>query len=485
MILRRSHRSANGRGRGEADVLLQLQFGEELARRYEQEHIAIELRAADLEAREARAAELRARIGELEQALAQSIAWEWEQSTGNGHGPAPKPAVVPAAANPAAPRPKHRRLGRQLVKRRIVTRKAVREALQTQARTGEPIGTILVKQGSLTAGTLLVELARQHGVATVTPDDHGIALVPADAALRHSAVALAVGPRPVAPGALTAVGLVDLVHAAAISSVLGRPIEPRLADVETFARLFREAYGTQPPKIEPGHRPAAALAPVNGNGGHGSANGHGSAAVEATPGAHRHGASANGTRATSAPVATTMPKTVVGRPVLPTATILVALHRATPVTVGPLADALERLDYPRHRLQAIAVHDPSDAVTAHALRAVALPAWVAPLAPAPGDGFGSQALLRCGLREASGELITVVQSARQLSSGGLRAVAVAQDTDRLLRIDPPDGLTSTELADAYLRQVDEMQPAAAGGERGAQALPLVVFRTAELLSAIG
>jgi hypothetical protein len=172
-------------------------------------------------------------------------------------------------------------------------------------------------------------------------------------------------------------------------------------------------------------------------------------------------------------------------PALATATILVALHRATPITVGPLADALERIDYPRHRIQAMAVYDPSDAVTARTLRTVKLPGWVAPLAPQRSDVPGLRGLLLGGLREASGELLTVVQSARQLSGDEIRSVALGRDTDRLLRIDPVDGLTSAELADAYLHQADEMQRTSIVGERGTAALPLVVFRTAELTSALG
>ncbi len=354
-----------------------------------------------------------------------------------------------------------------------MTKSAVREALQTQQRSGEPIGKVLVDQGALTAKTLLLELAHQHGVATVTAEDRGIALLPANVALQHSAVALAVGPRPVSAGALTAVGLVDLVHAPAISSVLGRAIEPRLTDAATFARLFHEAYGMQPPKIEPPEpapepapepeaqvEPEAAVgsmiaAQTNGNGNRNHAAPAGGAEI-AAGGAEPDPGLPVGVAAATAEPATAQADTATpagpssppsrsrwrrrshGQPVpatpepqredrgepatatatestVPTTTVLVVLHRATPVTVGPLADALERLDYPRHRMQAMAVYDPSDAVTGRTLRAVELPAWVVPLPPSPADVSGPRGLLLRGLREASGDLLTVVQSARQLS----------------------------------------------------------------------
>ena len=193
----------------------------------------------------------RAREGALPESISEHAGETNGNGDGNGHGRTAEPPAAVAKAQTAAPRPKRRRLGRQLVKRRVVTKSAVRQALETQQRSGEPIGKILVNQGAITSATLLLELALQQGVATVAPEDRGIALLPADVALRHSAVALTVGPRPVAPGALTAVGLVDLVHTTAISSVLGRAIEPRLTNTDTFARLFHEAYGMQPPKIQP------------------------------------------------------------------------------------------------------------------------------------------------------------------------------------------------------------------------------------------
>ncbi len=113
MKLRRNNEPRSARASADSDVLLQLQFGEELARRYEQDHIAIEVRAADLQARETRAAELRARIRELEKALSRSITEHADEANGasNGNGSTPHQPV--AAANPgaAAGRSKRRRLG--------------------------------------------------------------------------------------------------------------------------------------------------------------------------------------------------------------------------------------------------------------------------------------------------------------------------------------------------------------------------------------
>jgi chromosome segregation ATPase len=74
MRLRRDRKDLDEKTGNDLDAPLQLGLGEELVRRHEHERIAMEVRAADLAAREARADELAARIQELEHALAQAAA---------------------------------------------------------------------------------------------------------------------------------------------------------------------------------------------------------------------------------------------------------------------------------------------------------------------------------------------------------------------------------------------------------------------------
>jgi hypothetical protein len=243
--MRLQRKNQNGVGPSEADVLLQLQFGQELARRYEQEHIAIELRAADVAAREARIAELTARVTELEEALAQAVADERRRAASMPE-PGHEADDADSAGEPSVAvilrRPRGRRLGKELLKHRIVTKRALRDALNVQARTGAPLGEILVAQGAISPDRLLQVLADHHGVTTVGADDRAIALLPAPMALELRAVALAVGAQPVAPGAMTAVAMVDIEVAPTIASALKRPIEPRLTDAQTMMRLFANAY---------------------------------------------------------------------------------------------------------------------------------------------------------------------------------------------------------------------------------------------------
>lgn len=74
MRLRRDRNDLDESSGDDLDGLLQLGLGEELVRRHEHERIAMEVRAADLAAREARADELAAWVQELEDALARAAA---------------------------------------------------------------------------------------------------------------------------------------------------------------------------------------------------------------------------------------------------------------------------------------------------------------------------------------------------------------------------------------------------------------------------
>jgi len=246
----------NGNAAGDADVLLQLQYGDERARQYEQHHIALEVRAADVRAREVRVAELEQRVAELEEALATAVAEARRRAASvaddearDGDSPAEdgvsiRPAVIRRA-------PRGGRLGKQLVKRRIVTKQDVRAALEMQQRTAAPLGQILVARGVVTPEVLLRALAEQHGVAIVGPDERGTPLLPAPLALEHRAVALAAGAQPVAAGATTAVAMVDIDAADAVADALNCAIEPRLTDAETMIRLFADAYAGASGKTAP------------------------------------------------------------------------------------------------------------------------------------------------------------------------------------------------------------------------------------------
>jgi hypothetical protein len=559
MILRRNREHVNGHANGAPDVLLQMQFGQELAQRYERERIAIEVRAADVQVREARIEELRARVRALENALEASLADRRLREPIAAD--LPPDAKAPTDPNVVVGHPKGKRLGKQLVKRRVVTRAAVRQALKVQEETGGRLGEILVASGALSPSRLLEELAHQHGIALVETDDRGIGLIPADIALEQRAVALAVGRRPVADGAMAAVAFVDLGSAPMIASVLHGAIEPRLADAETVARLFGDAYSrpslskpspqilrlsTSAPAIEAGrtngHHPPEDMRSRNG-----TAPKPADAAPEASepqavapapepavvaepepmaaPDPDPEPVAAAPEPAAQAPVqpvsapqpapsrwwlgrrrrrsaARQAPPTVVSRPAavpappagagaeepattLPTATLAVTLRRATSVAIVPLASELERLDYPRHRLQAMAVFDPADEITRRTLRGTPLPGWVAEVPLASPSSTGPRELLLHGAREATGELLVIVQSARQLESVSLRSVVLGQGTKRLVTLDADDDRGEQRLVEAYLRQAETMHRDVLGPENSGRIPQLVAFRTAELVRAFG
>lgn len=608
MILRRNREHVNGYANNDPDVLLQMQFGQELAKRYEREHIAIELRAADVEAREARIDELHARVRELERALAAAVAEQRQRELIE----APKAPDEQVALDPRliVGHPKGKRLGKQLVKRRVVTKSAVRDALKTQEQNGGRIGEILIASGVLLPQRLLEELAAQHGVAIVEPDDRGVGLIPANVALEQRAVALSVGKRSVAPGALTAVAFVDLESAPMIAEVLRGAIEPRLADAETIARLFADAYSSHRDEPElPRPRVTEFFTPVapprpdehqpSTNGGHGAHNGtapdprptaavpevsvvapepeavavpepdsaatvpdsapqrdaeapeaaasvpvvsepdaepvasepasvvaesSGHVAVEPEPedavaapdlpaarpvpltpaprrswlGRRRRRPAVATARRSAAPLEVASPSpapetkpaepdVAASAPVsaLPTMTIVVALRRATSVAVVPLASALERLDYPRHRLQAMAVYDPADEMTRRTLLGIPLPGWVAEV-PLPHPSTDDpRDLLLSGVREASGERIVVIQSARQLEGISLSAVVLGEGRNRLVTLDSTDEQGEQKLADAYLRQAETMHRDVLGKNGSGRIPDLAVFQTAELARALG
>jgi hypothetical protein len=230
MPIRRNHQP-DDRTDYDVETLLR-QVADRVALRCERDRIALEVRTADLVAREARVDVLTARIAELEAALTRATA------------PAPTfDAVAPAA--------KRRRLGKHLVKEGVVDPSIVRDALKEHRRTGARLGEILIARGALSPTALLQSLTRRDGVAEVGADDRGVGLLPAAFALEHRTVALDVPGRPARPGAPAAVAVLDLAGAVAVSEALGHAVEPRLADAATLVRLLAQAYGEDAEPVGP------------------------------------------------------------------------------------------------------------------------------------------------------------------------------------------------------------------------------------------
>ena len=101
-----------------------------------------------------------------------------------------------AATEPVAPPVEARRssgstpLGDLLIAEKLITAAMLEDALATQATTGEPLGLILLRSGSLTDDALLSILARQQDLSAVdlrhqSPTPEALALVPEAVARSH------------------------------------------------------------------------------------------------------------------------------------------------------------------------------------------------------------------------------------------------------------------------------------------------------------
>jgi cellulose synthase/poly-beta-1,6-N-acetylglucosamine synthase-like glycosyltransferase len=92
---------------------------------------------------------------------------------------------------------------------------------------------------------------------------------------------------------------------------------------------------------------------------------------------------------------------------LPLYTILLPMYGEKPATVSSLIAALGELDYPKHKLDAIALIEADDAVTQGALDSISRPPWLRVLkVPREGPRTKPKALMY-GLRNARGKYLTV------------------------------------------------------------------------------
>jgi hypothetical protein len=166
--------------------------------------------------------------------------------------------------------------------------------------------------------------------------------------------------------------------------------------------------------------------------------------------------------------------------------VLATPLRETPSTLRRLWWALEALDYPGHRLQGLALLDPADRVTRRWLRSHPLPGWVTPLVAPREAARGRRGLLLYGLRQARGQLLTVVRPDSAVTSGFLRQAAATRwandprGTNHTTRRDR-DRLTRRFLREAHVTWRSSLAIAAAGRGRRQPAH----FRTDELRAAFG
>ncbi|MFM2090489.1 MAG: hypothetical protein RLZZ127_978, partial [Planctomycetota bacterium] len=109
---------------------------------------------------------------------------------------------------------------------------------------------------------------------------------------------------------------------------------------------------------------------------------------------------------------------------LPGYAVLAPLYRE-PEVASHLVTALERLDYPRDRLDVQILVEDDDAITRNALAACALPAWMRVTVVPPGSPRTKPRALDHGLATARGDLLTIYDAEDQPEPDQLRLAANA------------------------------------------------------------
>jgi hypothetical protein len=415
-------------------------------------------------------------------------------------GPHQPTSPAGAATTPA---PSGNRIGEHLVEQGAVAPDQVERALALQHLAGGRLGEILVAQGQVAPWQLSLALAHQSDLPSLVPEYEAVPLLPRAIAYRHRAAVLA-GPAGRETGRGTVlVAVTDLDVVPALRLALGAPVEPRLTDARTMDALLADAYahddGREASRVlrRLGTRRAlgvlatvalSALATLAGAG----AYLHPLNALVAAVGlvaaywlTMAHVAARSG-RADPMPdpARDASPS---GRS-LPAASVLVPLRRETPGTLRRLRRSLEELDYPNHKLQAIALLDPADRETRRSLRSHPLPPWVTLLVVPREAATGRRGLLIYGLRQARGELVIVARADGSPAPDALRrAPAHALDAEPAR----PVGLRAEarrrrRVARRFLREAHPTLPAASAVAAGARARRRqACFEGAELQAAFG
>jgi hypothetical protein len=371
--------------------------------------------------------------------------------------------------------PLRKRIGEHLLELGVLGEGEVRAALDEQHRTGGRLGDILLSLGLVDAPALSLALADQSGLPSFVPEYEAAPVLPRAIAYRERAAVL-VGPsgRSGAAGAVL-VAVTDLGSVPTLVAELGSSLAPRLTDPQTMDALLADAYahadgreisralqrwGTR--RVERfGLAALLALATVAGGvvllGPPALFVAAGAAslywlAMALAAGRRWRTAAAAGEGSPAEVSALRDPETK-------SHSLLILLSRETPAALRRLRLELEQLDYPRHRLQGIAVLDPADRATRRSLRSQPLPPWITLLAAPQEAARGRRGLLLYGLRQARGELFTLIRTDAGVTAQTLYA--------------PAGGRGS--LARRFLRQADTRSLRRVQGH----------FRTAELLAAFG
>jgi cellulose synthase/poly-beta-1,6-N-acetylglucosamine synthase-like glycosyltransferase len=343
----------------------------------------------------------------------------------------PRPARF---ARAGASGPAGRRLGEILREAGDVSQADVHAALAEQDASGGRLGEILTARGTVAARAVTDALARQLGVGVVQDGDAPLPLLPADTARRLRVVALEdAGARGTAHPVPVAIGDPTPSALQRVSGLLGRPVEPRLADDATLDALLMRAYAQddaadavrmlrdEAPDLSAFRtalsRPQGiwlaalgvplllglAVAPaLTGIVLAGAATGFFFASTGARFYAALAGWAAGATVAPSADAIAAMDERD-----LPTYTVLLPLYKEKPSTLATLFAALSRMDYPKHRFDGLLLIEADDGRTREAINEVGRPAWARVIEIPPGMPKTKPRAMAFGLRYAKGAYVAV------------------------------------------------------------------------------
>jgi glycosyltransferase XagB len=325
-----------------------------------------------------------------------------------------------------------RRLGELLHSRGALSREDLGEALDEQARSGGRLGEILVAGGIVPKTTVTATLAWQFGMETLRSSDEPVSLLAAEEARRWRAVTLS-GSGAGDPAVAVAIADPTEDVLAKLEARVGRQVEPRLCDEaaldELLSRLYADtdaeevtrALREEAPemsafrtKLSPIQTAAACVLTFVFILGL-LANlrltatvlvGLATAFFVVSTG-FRLFAAGEGCRAGATIAPPPEEIAAMDERALPVYTILLPLYKEKPVTVSALFDALSRLNYPKHKLDALLLIEADDVHTRAAIEAVGQPPWMRVLPLPPGTPRTKPRAMGIGLRYAKGTLLTV------------------------------------------------------------------------------